>query len=339
MAYTAPIAYAGRLRQQLAATGEGMATSPTSTPNDTSPFDLPPLLASWRRHLTAQRMSPATLATYSAAVRGLDAFLAAEEMPRVASSIRREHVEAFITNLLERWKPATAHNRYRALRAFFGWLVEEGEITESPMVRMKPPRLPEEPPPVLREGDFRRLLESCERDKTFAGRRDDAILRVLIDTGSRRGEVLGLRLEDVDLDQGLLRVTGKGSRTRFVPVGAQTVRSLDRYLRARAKHPTATSAQVWLSRRGVLRESGLADLVRDRGREAGLTIRLHPHAFRHAYAHAMLAAGMQETDLMAVVGWRSREMVTRYAAATRAERAIAAARKLSPVDRLAEPTR
>jgi site-specific recombinase XerD len=279
------------------------------------------------------------LATYSAAVRGLEAFLVEQAMPQAVGSIHREHVEAFITSLLERWKPATAHNRYRALRAFFGWLVEESEIPENPMARMKPPRLPEEPPPVLREADFRRILEVCERDKTFAGRRDDAVLRVLIDTGARRGEVLGLRLEDVDLDQGLLRVTGKGSRTRFVPVGDQTVRSLDRYLRARARHATATSPALWLSRRGMLRESGLADLVRDRGRQAGLTIRLHPHAFRHAYAHAMLAAGMQETDLMAVVGWKSRDMVARYAASTRAERAIAAARKLSPVDRLEERTR
>jgi site-specific recombinase XerD len=316
-----------------------MATSPTSTPNDTAPSDLAMLLASWRRHLTAQRMSPATLATYSAAVRGLEAFLVEQAMPQAVGSIHREHVEAFITSLLERWKPATAHNRYRALRAFFGWLVEESEIPENPMARMKPPRLPEEPPPVLREADFRRILEVCERDKTFAGRRDDAVLRVLIDTGARRGEVLGLRLEDVDLDQGLLRVTGKGSRTRFVPVGDQTVRSLDRYLRARARHATATSPALWLSRRGMLRESGLADLVRDRGRQAGLTIRLHPHAFRHAYAHSMLAAGMQETDLMAVVGWKSRDMVARYAASTRAERAIAAARKLSPVDRLEERTR
>jgi site-specific recombinase XerD len=143
----------------------------------------------------------------------------------------------------------------------------------------------------------------------------------------------------VDLDQGLLKVTGKGSRTRMVPVGAQTVRSIDRYLRARSKHADATRPDLWLGRRGVLRESGLGDLIRDRGNEAGLTLRLHPHLFRHAYAHSMLAAGIQETDLMAVVGWRSREMVARYAASTRAERAISAARKLSPVDRLEESQR
>jgi integrase len=93
-------------------------------------------------------------------------------------------------------------------------------------------------------------------------------------------------------------------------------------------------AELWLGRKGPLRESGLAELISDRGRAAGISGRLHPHQFRHAYAHSMLAAGMQETDLMAVVGWKSREMVARYTASTRAERALAVARKLSPVDRL-----
>ncbi len=316
-----------------------MVTSPSSEPHHTALPDLVPLLASWRRHLAAQRMSPATLSTYSAAVGQLDKFLEAQAMPRAVAAIRREHVEAFITHLLGKFKPNTAHNRFRGLKTFFAWLVDEGEISDSPMARMKPPRLTEEPPPVLRETDFTRLLEVCERDKTFVGRRDDAILRAFIDTGVRRGELLGLKLEDVDLDQGLLRVTGKGSRTRMVPVGAKTVRSIDRYLRARSKHPDAARPELWLGRRGVLRESGLGDLIRDRGNEAGLTLRLHPHLFRHAYAHSMLAAGIQETDLMAVVGWKSREMVSRYAASTRAERAISAARKLSPVDRLDETRR
>jgi site-specific recombinase XerD len=311
-----------------------VATTPSSGTHDTAQSELLLLLASWRRHMTAQRMSRATLTTYSAAVSQLDAFLVAQGMPRAVANIGREHLEAFITDLLEKWKPATAHNRYRALRAFFAWLTEEGEVPDNPMVRMKPPRLPEEPPPVLREADFKRLLDVCERDKTFAGRRDDAILRVFIDTGVRRGELLGMKLTDVDLDQGQLRVTGKGSVTRMVPVGVQTVRAIDRYLRARSKQPDASSPELWLGRRGMLRESGLGDLIRDRGNEAGITVRLHPHLFRHAYAHSMLAAGIQETDLMAVVGWKSREMVARYAASTRAERAISAARKLSPVDRL-----
>jgi site-specific recombinase XerD len=90
---------------------------------------------------------------------------------------------------------------------------------------------------VLREAELRRLLEVCERDKTFAGRRDEAILRVFIDTGARRGEILGLKLSDVALDDGLLRVTARAIATRHVAIGASSVRALDRYLRRSSEAP------------------------------------------------------------------------------------------------------
>ena len=92
-------------------------------------------------------------------------------MPTDVSSIRREHVEAFMEHLLETRAPATASNRHRALNRFFGFLVEEGELTSNPMERMRPPKVPESPPPVLTEDQLRALLKTCG-GKTFDDRRD-----------------------------------------------------------------------------------------------------------------------------------------------------------------------
>ncbi|MDR3639630.1 MAG: tyrosine-type recombinase/integrase [Isosphaeraceae bacterium] len=314
-----------------------MVTTPTSAVHSTAPDEVTTLTASWRRSLAARRASPRTITTYITAVEQLDAFLAAAGMPTRVSAVRREHVEAWITDLLARRAPTTAHNRFRGCQAFFNWAVEEGEIRESPMVRMKPPRLPEAPPPVLREAELRAILAGCERDKTWLGRRDEAILRVFMDTGARRAEVLGLRLEDVDLDRGVLSVTGKGNRTRLVAIGDTTIRALDRYVRLRARKPGAEVPWLWLGRKGQLGETGVAGLIRARGAAAGLAV--HAHLFRHSYAHSVLSAGMQESDLMAVAGWRSREMLARYAASTRQERALKSARALSPLDRLTEMKR
>ena len=159
-----------------------------------APGDLSSSAASFARYLRAANIAPATLKTYAEAVRTLSGFLVERGMPTDVAVISREHVEAFITDQLARWRPATAANRYRGLQRFFSWLVEEGEIQVSPMARMRPPHVPDEPPPVLRDEELRRLLATCERGTSFEDRRDAAIIRVFIDTGARRAEVAGLRI-------------------------------------------------------------------------------------------------------------------------------------------------
>jgi len=83
-------------------------------------------------------------------------------MAAATADLSRDHVEPFVADILTRFKPATASNRYRALQQFFTWAVDEREIGVSPMARMKPPNIPEEPQPVVSDGHIARLLKACE---------------------------------------------------------------------------------------------------------------------------------------------------------------------------------
>lgn len=218
----------------------GRRAPPRRTPS-VAYGDVATLAVSWRRTLAAENKSPATLDTYLRTVRLFTEFLDVQGMPRDIEGIRREHWEAFVQDQLDRHTASTANTRYRGLQRFFRWAEDEGEIDISPMRRMRPPNFVERVPGILEDDDLRRLMEAC-RGRAFEARRDLAILLLLIDTGMRRGEVAGVPIDDLDLDQGLLRVLGKGGRERLVPLGRRLVQALDRYLRVRVRHEHEAAA-------------------------------------------------------------------------------------------------
>lgn len=294
--------------------------------------DLATLIPDFERSLKAGNKSAQTVRIYGNSARSLVDFLKAHGMPTAAEQVGREHLESFTADQLDRFKPATASVRYRALAQLWRWLTEEGEVRDNPFTRMKPPTVPESPVAVITDEQLRKLLAACD-GPGFEERRDSALVRLLLDSGVRCSELMNLTVDEVDRDAQVIYVVGKGRRPRAVPYGKKTAQAVDRYLRVRARHVQAGLPALWIGPKGRLGDSGLRQMLERRGEQAGIG-HLYPHQFRHTMAHKWMAEGGGESDLMALAGWRSRSMLNRYGASAAAERARDAHRRMGIGDRL-----
>jgi site-specific recombinase XerD len=285
------------------------------------------LIPSFERSLRARNRAPRTIADYVKAARLLDVHLGSIDV----QAISQAHIEDYIDGITQRTSPGHSASHYRRLQQLFNWLAAEDEIDQHPMRRMSPPHQPEQPVPTIPDSDISALLKTCD-GKTIEDRRDEAILRLLIDGGLRSAELVGLQVDDVDFDYQVVTVLGKGRKQRSIPFGSKTSEALDRYLRRRKHHRFAEAPALWLGVKGGLSASGVQQMVNRRCRRAGVG-HIHLHQFRHSAASNWLHQGGQETDLMRLMGWSSPEMLRRYGASAADRRARDAHRRMGLGDR------
>jgi site-specific recombinase XerD len=289
------------------------------------------LRASFYRSLRVEGKADRTLVLYGQSITYLARWLESQGMQADLSSLTRENVLDWLDSLRHKGQTnGTIQTRWRGLRRFVNWLLAEGIITKTDPLAGITVEKPEAPPvPILTDVELAALVGAC-KGKHFNDRRDEALIRLLIDCGLRVSD-----LGDIDLDGETVTVTGKGSRVRAAYFGAKTGQALDRYIRERAKHRHKASAALFLGERGRFTPDGVRERLRVRAEMAGIDPKtVHPHRFRHTNAHDFLLAGGQERDLKRLMGWRSDTMLERYGASAADHRAREAARRLRRGDRI-----
>jgi len=292
---------------------------------DAGPFQAE--VDSFRLHLAAEAKAERTISAYTGAARWFAAGHLLSETDKTRwEQVERQDVQRWIVHLLGRYSAAYASIQFRSLQQFFKWLAAEAGICD-PMAGLRQPAVKATAVPVFTTVELSRLEAAC-KGNGFAQRRDAAIIAVFRATGIRLSEMAAIHhypddpaRRDLDLQAREIKIRGKGGKDRTVKITHAAARAIDRYLRARARHPQAWRPQLWLGAggRGPLTAAGIYQMTARRGRDAGIAV--HPHRFRHHFSHSWLFSGGAERDLMELNGWSSPQMLERYGASARAARA------------------
>jgi integrase/recombinase XerD len=263
------------------------------------------------RHL--KNASPETLHWYRKRLKPFAHFC--QQRNETPSTFSRETILAYLNFRLQHLTPQTVNGDLRAIKAFARWLVREGFRNDNPTQDIEKLKEPIHYPRTLSDEQVVALVNTIAKHAhTFSGLRDLTFVCLLLDTGLRLSEALNLKLSDIDLSQGFVRVVGKGNKERFVPIGESVKVVLHRYLMRRM---TVTNAGDWLfittlatrltKRQAHMRLSHWA-------KKAGIEgVRVSPHSLRFTFVRKWLQSGGDSIVLQRILGHQTTQMTSYYA--------------------------
>ena len=238
-------------------------------------------------------LAPASIASYRRDLVAWAVWLA--RRAATLAGAQRADVEAYLAELFRGKAKATSiARRLSAIRRYYGLELQRGALSADPTLRVRAPRLPRRLPKSLTEKEVEALLAAPDPD-TPLGLRDRAMLETLYATGLRVSELTGLRLSQLSLEMGVVRVLGKGSKERLVPLGEEAIGWVQRYLgevRAALAAGVKSDAVFLTARRAPLSRQAFWLVVKRHARAAGIPAeRLSPHVLRHAFATHLINHG------------------------------------------------
>lgn len=260
------------------------------------------LASRWLDGLIAERgLSRNTVAAYRQDLDALRDFL--EELETPLSRLRDEDVALFVAWLRQRGDATrTLARRISSLRNFLAWCVDRGDLPANPAELVDTPKLPALLPEVLTQDEILRLLNAPDPTGKL-GLRDRAMLELLYAAGMRVSELIELQPLDLDLQRGVVKIFGKGSKERLVPLHDAAVMRMADYLRDVRPLFTPVEDKVFLNRSGTgLSRQGVWKLVKRYALEAGIRKAISPHTFRHSFATHLLEGGADLRSVQILLG-------------------------------------
>lgn len=280
--------------------------------------------------------SPRTVLAYRETLARFRRIAVSEGFPTEAAAIRPEHLYTYLGRY-SRHSFETRHRYFREVRCFFNWLTTMDYIEENPFRSLKNVRLPQRIVQPFSAEEIACLLAACDT-KVPVGARDHSILLTLLDTGIRCSELVQLTIEDLDLEDGRLRILhAKGNRQRVVSFAGRCREALEQHLGRRGMEPgplfPASSQHGQLRPSVALQPNGLKQMLRRLAKRTGIA-KVHAHRFRHTFATWAIEQDARELDVQHLLGHASPDMVRRYASTYNSEQAARRHVAFSPAERL-----